>query len=818
MPLELARLENIRSANGRTEAACPACRELGQDKAGNHLRVYDDGRFGCVMHPKDAEHRKRIFALAGAPDTFTGKALALCDTPKTKKARTWPDPEAAARSCTPDGFTLAALYRYGTDFATVARYERDGEKTFRQFSKNGKGWKPGGPSGLWPLYGVETLPAAGRVYLVEGEKTHAAGVSIGLACVTSAGGSNAAAKTDWRPLAGRDVAILPDADEPGGEYAADVREILQSLTPPARVRVVELPGLSDMGDGADLADWLDARDATAPEDLRAAIDALSDAAPERRTAVERTPSDDSAALQAALFRVMQKKGLSAAERYKKMAKLVLAALHRRGRFFFHAEHRDFASAMYFDGARKLLLNIQTDLFLSWLSGFMGINRTERTFQFIFAAVQDEALTGRTTGLLPQAYWAARPQALYLSNGDGRLVKIAADGVTEGDNGLDDVLFAAGDTLRPWKLTNAADPFEACALFREVSAVAPHGRALFKLWACALAANQRTKPSVVLSGPIGSGKTRLAAGLAELYGLPPRIAAITKNGEDDFWTQANAGGLVTFDNADTRTDWLADALAAAATDGCREKRMLYTDSTRIVQRARAWIAVTSANPTFAADAGLADRLLVVRLDRRAGETSEAELSDEIGANRDAGLSWIVRTLSRALADTEPVPGGLNKRHPDFATLAVRLGRAMGCEREAIAALRAAEADKGLFNLENDEIGAALLEMLRTRDTFNGTAAELAQELIALDPAFDGRLSAKRLAKRVSKLWPHLENVLSAKRDTGHGGYSILHFQRPHGDIGDFETAFPEKSRGRNCIGTFPKTPIESHQTHQQGALL
>ena len=398
------------------------------------------------------------------------------------------------------------------------------------------------------------------------------------------------------------------------------------------------------------------------------------------------------------------------------------------------------------------------------------------------------------------------------------MKIAPDAVTLGDNGLDDVLFAAGDTLRPWKLTEPADPFERCALFREMSAAAPHGRTLFKLWACAMAANQRTKPPLTLSGPIGSGKTREAVGLSELYGLPPRITAITKNGEDDFWTQANAGGLVCFDNADTRTDWLPDALAAAATDGCREKRMLYTDSTRIVQRARAWIAVTSANPTFAADAGLADRLLVVRLDRRTDETAEAALSDEIAANRDAGLSYIAHVLSYALGDAEPIPGGLNKRHPDFAALAVRLGRAMSCEREAIAALRAAEADKGLFNLENDEIGAALLEMMRTRDTFNGTAAELLQELTALDPSVDGRLSAKRLAKRVSKLWPHLESVLSAKRDTGHGGYSILFFRRPHGDIGDFETAFLEKSHERENIESFSETPLESHQSHQQGALL
>ena len=52
-------------ANGLKRAQCPACAEAGQDKTGEHLRIYPDGRFGCCVYPKDREHRKRIFALVG---------------------------------------------------------------------------------------------------------------------------------------------------------------------------------------------------------------------------------------------------------------------------------------------------------------------------------------------------------------------------------------------------------------------------------------------------------------------------------------------------------------------------------------------------------------------------------------------------------------------------------------------------------------------------------------------------------------------------------------------------------------------------------
>lgn len=67
MKLELDKLENLRSCGGKWIARCPACAEAGHDRSGNHLCVFDDGRFGCVANPGEAgqEHRKRIFALVG---------------------------------------------------------------------------------------------------------------------------------------------------------------------------------------------------------------------------------------------------------------------------------------------------------------------------------------------------------------------------------------------------------------------------------------------------------------------------------------------------------------------------------------------------------------------------------------------------------------------------------------------------------------------------------------------------------------------------------------------------------------------------------
>src|SRR3974377_155537 len=74
MSLDTAKLEKVRElAGGIVQARCPACAEGGGDGKGEHLRIYPDGRYGCCVHPKDGEHRKRVFALAGVrkPGTFT---------------------------------------------------------------------------------------------------------------------------------------------------------------------------------------------------------------------------------------------------------------------------------------------------------------------------------------------------------------------------------------------------------------------------------------------------------------------------------------------------------------------------------------------------------------------------------------------------------------------------------------------------------------------------------------------------------------------------------------------------------------------------
>ena len=272
-------------------------------------------------------------------------------------------------------------------------------------------------------------------------------------------------------------------------------------------------------------------------------------------------------------------------------------------------------------------------------------------------------------------------------------------------------------------------------------------------------------------------------------MPFSAQKVEETSEADFWPALDNGGLVCFDNADSRTRWLADALACAATGGSQRRRRLYTNSQLVTLRANGWLVVTSANPSFAADAGLADRLLLVRTHRADGDSSDAALSDEITANRDAGLVHVAETLAAALKDSRATPTGLNQRHPDFAAFAVRIGRALNREAETIAALQSAEADKATFCLENDTIAAALLAYLSTAGTFTGTAAELVPHLIATDGDLTDRLSAKRLGKRLAALWPHLAKALAAaRRETDRNHFTRFTFKANRAEFAEFQTVF------------------------------
>jgi len=146
----------------------------------------------------------------------------------------------------------------------TARYDlADGSKDVIPWRPNTQGgWEPklpdipnGRPLLVLPKL-LESAPSE-TVYIVEGEKKVAALISLGLLATTSSGGGNAAAHSDWSPLARfHNIVIMPDNDTTGEKYATDVVELLAGLPGSRHVDIARLPGLPEAGD---VVDWLQAR-------------------------------------------------------------------------------------------------------------------------------------------------------------------------------------------------------------------------------------------------------------------------------------------------------------------------------------------------------------------------------------------------------------------------------------------------------------------------------------------------------------------------------------------------------------------------------
>lgn len=253
------------------------------------------GKGWSARCPAHEDRKASLSVSAGDDGTALVKCHAGCDTSAIlaavglKLADLFPQKAGGWRTFTTAKDALAELERrhgkrsvlwtyhdaHGEPVGVVVRWDGPAGKEIRSVGRHAGGWRIGAMPEPRPLYGLPDLAAARRVVVVEGEKAADAARSLGFTATTSAGGSQGATETDWRPLADKEVWILPDNDQPGRKYADIAGGILAKLTPPPVVRII---ALTDLPDGGDIVDWIDAHgDAAEPDTLRAEIEALAQA-------------------------------------------------------------------------------------------------------------------------------------------------------------------------------------------------------------------------------------------------------------------------------------------------------------------------------------------------------------------------------------------------------------------------------------------------------------------------------------------------------------------------------------------------------------
>lgn len=181
----------------------------------------------------------------------------LNSKPQKQSQKVYPDIEAL-KAAMP--YPIEDIYQYicpntGKIEMLVFRLITPDGKTFRQARPCNGGYIQEAPEKPWPLYMRKQIQSADTVVVCEGEKKCKVLFSYGIAATTSPCGALKAECADWIPLAGKNVILWPDNDEPGRQHMRQIEGILEKLEPTPRISIIE-PADLDLHDKEDAVDFI----------------------------------------------------------------------------------------------------------------------------------------------------------------------------------------------------------------------------------------------------------------------------------------------------------------------------------------------------------------------------------------------------------------------------------------------------------------------------------------------------------------------------------------------------------------------------------
>lgn len=439
----------------------------------------------------------------------------------------------------------------------------------------------------------------------------------------------------------------------------------------------------------------------------------------------------------------------------------------------------FCDTMYYDGIKKALYTINSDSFSSWISRLTGCNRAEKSFDYIMKDIETMALSEDVQEVDPQSYWYVPPdaKASYITYQPGKVVKIDATGVHVVDNGTDGVLFPQDKYLETWSLVDEKlDLVNSLDVFGSANFYHDWAKDLFRVWVLSMFCMplRMNRPVMVTSGEQGAGKTTVFKIISKILGceaIPDTLSGSDK-GLEDFWVKIDRGGLVIFDNVDITIPWFENALQQAATGGGYMTRKLYTDKNIITKHARSWLTMTTSRPNFASNPAVADRLIITEMNKRpSGVVSrDAGLYDDAVKKRNGVLSWVCDCVHK-FYNTSWIQCDINKRSPDFSSIAMTLAHAIGLDGVTENAIRSAEEYKKHYNVINNNLGYALLGLSRSQFSmvpFEGDATDLLAKLVEIDQGFRF-WGAKRIDNEMGKILHNINFYIECSRTGNHGKY-------------------------------------------------
>lgn len=587
---------------------------------------------------------------------------------------------------------------------------------------------------LYRLGQLVKAPMDQWIFLVEGEKDADRLAKLGLMATTSPFGAGNWKSTYADYLKNRQVAIVPDHDDAGENYAFQAARSLAQRN--AQVRIVRLPNLNDK---EDVSDWLD-KGGTKEELLR-----LTEATDTYRLEdiPESIESEDTTRKrsQAAMF---DSEDDSQADR------LVKLALQQE---LFHDPQGVPYATITING-HKETWPVASEDFRQWLGGCYWRQYGKSSHS---QALQDalNVITCHAHHEGPEypvyvrvaaqegAYW------LDLVNENWQAVRITTDGWEMVDQPPVRFLRRNGMKALPIPLAEGKPD----ALYSLVNLPEPEDRVLLLAWLAAALRPTGPYPILVVNGEQGSAKSTLCRILRGL--VDPNMAPLRSQPTEirDLMISASNSWVQTFDNMSHLPTWLSDCLCRLSTGGGYATRELYSDDNeKIFQAMRPIILNGIDDLTSRSD--LLDRALRLTLPKISADQrrTEKELEADIEAVRPFILGGLLNAVSAAMKRLPKVKLEKIPRMADFAQWAVAAEPGLGITPGAF--LRAyidnREDSDGMV-LEASAIGLSLIRFMEDREDWQGTATDLL-DILGREPYGDE-------IRRQRRDWPHTAKTLS-----------------------------------------------------------
>jgi hypothetical protein len=393
--------------------------------------------------------------------------------------------------------------------------------------------------------------------------------------------------------------------------------------------------------------------------------------------------------------------------------------------FFHDQYGEAFAAPYGDGSRVFKINSRD--FKDWLSSYCWKNYGEVLTSTMTTNIA-QALSGRAkyqgSGYSLSVRSAVNDSGLWYDCGKAA-IQINKDGwkVVE----KPPFIFRRYPHQKEQVVPQKGGDLDGLGTY--VNLTKPEDIILFTVFTVTAFIPGFPHPLLIFHGPQGSGKSTPMKVLKELID-PSRIKSLPPPRDTTSFAQlAHHHAFLFFDNLSAMPLWLSDSMARVSTGDGFSKRVLYTDDDDIVYTIQRPIALNGINQVITKP-DLLDRSILLGLKRIDPQvrTSEKDFWDAFLSEQPKLLGAIFDVISKAMAIYPTLALDNLPRMADFAHWGYAIAEAAGIGgKQFIKAYQSNIDRQDDEAIENSPVAQSLIEYMRDKDEWKGTAAELLHQL-------------------------------------------------------------------------------------------